>query len=232
MFDRMMKIAVWTCLVAAAACIFLPRTAQTSAPMNAPFRIVIDPGHGGEDGGAVSRSGVRESVLNLQIAKRTQALCGLMGIHASMTRSEDVSIHSEGAGSISEKKSSDLKNRVKIANNGDLLISIHQNHFSESKYSGAQVFYAPTLCSEELAKSVQKALAAVDPQNNRKAKKSTGVYLMEHVQVPAILVECGFLSNDRETELLQQADYQKKLALAILVPVANSRKAVMGDHEV
>ena len=232
MFDRMMKIAVWTGIVAAAACIFLPRTAQTSAPMNAPFRIVIDPGHGGEDGGAVSRSGVRECDINLQIARRAHALCGLLGICSVLTRAEDISIHSESAGTISEKKSSDLKNRVKIANNSDLLVSIHQNHFSEAKYSGAQVFYAATAGSEQLAKSVQQTLAAVDSQNKRKAKKSTGVYLMEHVQAPAILVECGFLSNDRETELLQQADYQKKLALAILVPVANSRKAVMGDHEV
>lgn len=228
---------VWFLLLCTfcAFCIFMPRPAQPvfAASKYDPV-LVIDAGHGGEDGGAVSASGVREADLNLSVAKRADDLAMLLGIKTRMIRDSDVSVYSDGCSSIAEKKSSDLRNRVRIANSCDeaILLSIHQNHFSESKYSGAQVFYAQTDGSKELAETIQSSLReTLDPRNHRQAKRSSGVYLMEHVSCPAVLVECGFLSNVREAELLQDETYQKKLALAMICPIADVGKAVTA-HEI
>ena len=228
---------VWFLLlcVYTAFCIFLPRPAQPAfAEMRSDPVLVIDAGHGGEDGGAVTASGVREADLNLAVAKRADDLASLLGIRTRMIRDSDVSVYSDGSKSIAEKKSSDLRNRVKIANSFDdaILLSIHQNHFSESKYSGAQVFYAATDGSKALAETIQDSLLeTLDPRNHRQAKRCSGVYLMEHVRHPAVLVECGFLSNVREAELLQDETYQKNLALAMICPIADVGKAVTA-HEI
>lgn len=196
--------------------------------------LLIDAGHGGEDGGAVSSLGLRESELNLQIAKRAYALCRFLGIPAKMTRTEDVSVYSDGCRTLSEKKVSDIRNRVKMANAPDcaLLLSVHQNHFSEPKYRGAQVFYGNATNSKELAERMQQSLWNIDSANHRRAKRASGVYLLEHAECPAILVECGFLSNPSEAELLTHAAYQKKLAMAILAPIAELGKAVTGENEI
>lgn len=185
-------------------------SAQESAPV-----IVIDAGHGGEDGGAISVSGVRESGINLEIALRLNDMLRFLGAQTRMIRTEDVSVYTEGE-TIAQKKVSDIKNRIAFVRNtpNAVLISIHQNHYSEEKYRGAQVFYAAG--SEELAKALQAALIAqVDPNNHRDCKPAKDIYLMEHVSCPAALIECGFLSNYAEEQLLRDPLYQKKLAAAI-----------------
>lgn len=179
--------------------------------------VIIDAGHGGEDGGATSCTGVLESSINLEIALRLEDLMHLLGIETVMIRRTDISVYTQG-NSIAAKKVSDLKQRVKIANQtkNAVLISIHQNHFSDSQYGGAQVFYAPVGDSDQLAKSLQSAIVqSLNPGSNRKAKRADGVYLMQHIECPGILVECGFLSNPEEEAKLRSEIYQKKLCCVI-----------------
>ena len=184
--------------------------------------VVIDAGHGGVDGGATSISGVLESNINLQISLRLRDVCHLLGIKTVMIRTEDVSVYTSGK-SIAEKKVSDLKERVRIVDEFDnfLLISIHQNYFTDSRYSGAQVFYGNDKESQLLAVTMQQALVDnLNPGSNRKAKKADGVYLMQHIHKPGILIECGFLSNCDEDKLLQDADYQQKISVVIATIVS------------
>ena len=186
-----------------------------------PVLVIIDPGHGGEDGGAVSTDGaVKESGLNLSIALRVEDLMRFLGQATAMTRREDVSIHSPESRTAREKKVSDLHNRVALVNSreGALLLSIHQNSLPSSTVThGAQVFWNRKEGAEELAQSVQDALnIAVNAENEKKTKAIPAtIYLMKNINVPGILVECGFLSNKEETALLQQPDYQVRLATAI-----------------
>lgn len=180
--------------------------------------IVLDPGHGGEDGGAVSANGVRESGLNLEISLRTRDLLRFLGIPVVMTRETDLSIHSPEAVTVSEKKISDLKNRVALVSDTEnpILVSIHQNMFAESKYYGTQLFYADSDPSRQLAEELQALFAAeLDPSNHRRAKPCENVYLLSKISCPGVLVECGFLSNPKEEALLQSAEYQKKLAAVL-----------------
>jgi len=180
---------------------------------------VIDAGHGGEDGGAVSLSGVPESVINLAVARRLELILGLYGVNTVMLREEDISLHDGTARTLREKKVSDLHNRVDAINgiqNG-VLLSIHQNSYPDARYSGAQVFYAPTSGSRELGEFVQEVLRqTLDADNDRQAKQIPDtVYLMNHVDCQAILVECGFLTNPAEELLLQTPEYQIKLAATL-----------------
>lgn len=181
--------------------------------------LVIDAGHGGEDGGAVSISGVSESRINLAIARRLELIMGLYGVDTVLLRTEDISLHSEGASTLREKKVSDLHNRVDRVNSIDnaVLISIHQNSYSDSQYRGAQVFFAPTDGSQAFGEYTQEVLrVSLNPDNTRLAKQIPDtVYLMNHITCRAILVECGFLSNPEEDQLLQTPGYQLKLASAL-----------------
>ena len=184
--------------------------------------LIIDAGHGGEDGGATSCTGKLESGYNLEIALRLDDLFHLLGYETVMIRNTDTAIYTKG-GTIAQKKVSDLKERVRIVNSADgaLLVSIHQNYFSNEKYSGPQVFYADNPESEQLAKMLQSQLvASLCPGNSRREKKSTGVYLMDHIRCTGVLVECGFLSNAQEEALLRKAEYQKKLVCVIAATVS------------
>ena len=179
--------------------------------------IVIDPGHGGEDGGAVSCTGRMESEYNLAISRRLDDLLHLLGYRTRMTRTSDVSIYTTGS-TLAQKKVSDLKERVRIVNEtgNALLVSIHQNQFSDSRYSGAQVFYAKTAGSKYLGQKLQAELvAALNPGSNRKSKPVSGVYLLENIPCAGVLVECGFLSNPQEEAMLRNTDYQKKLCCVL-----------------
>ncbi len=179
--------------------------------------VVIDPGHGGEDGGAVSRSGILESKFNLEIAQRLNDLMNLLGYDTKMTRTADISIYTKGE-TLSQKKISDLKERVKLISETDnaVLLSIHQNFYPDDRYSGAQTFFAKSKESEQLAKQLQVAfISFLNFNSNRQAKKSSGIYLMEHVQCPAVLIECGFLSNASDEAKLKDPEYQKKLCAVI-----------------
>lgn len=188
-----------------------------NAPVTDRKCIVIDAGHGGEDGGAVSCSGVYESQINLEIALKLEDLMHLLGIDTVMIRTTDCSIYTKGD-TIAAKKVSDLKERVRIANATEnaILVSIHQNQFTESRYSGAQVFYAPTMNSDTLAHAIQAAfIQTLNPGSNRHIKKADGVYLMQHIKCTGILVECGFLSNPTEEGKLRDAQYQQRICCVI-----------------
>ncbi len=188
-----------------------------SLPIQRQTCIIIDAGHGGEDGGATSCTGTLESAYNLEIALRLNDLLHFLGYQTKMVRTTDVSVYTKGD-SIAQKKVSDLKERVRICNEtqGALLLSIHQNNFTDSRYSGAQVFYAATEGSSALAKAMQQALVqTLNPGSNRQEKKADGIYLMENITCPGILIECGFLSNPQEEANLSSPEYQKQLCCVI-----------------
>ena len=177
--------------------------------------IIIDPGHGGVDGGATSCTGVPESRFNLEISLKLNDFLRFLGYDTRMIRTEDISVYTKGE-TIAAKKASDLKERVRICNETEnaMLLSIHQNNFSDSRYFGAQVFYASG--SEALAKELQTAFRqTLNPGSRRQEKKSSGIYLMEHISCPGVLIECGFLSNPQEEGRLRTASYQKQLAALI-----------------
>ena len=210
--------AVWALSSLASESVTLVSGLLETEPEAGKRTVVIDPGHGGEDGGAISCTGVRESRINLEIGTRLNDLLLLLGCETRMTRTEDVSIHSDGAATVSEKKVSDLKNRVRLVEetHGAVLVSIHQNMFEESQYRGAQVFYARTTGSGRLAALLQRRLReSLDPENHREEKESQTVYLMNKITCPGVLIECGFLSNPREELLLRSAGYQKQLSCVI-----------------
>lgn len=192
-----------------------------SAPVPDRRCIIIDAGHGDPDGGAISCTGVFESGINLQISRRLEDLFRLLGYDTLMTRETNSSVYTQG-NTIGEKKVSDLKERARIINNTDnaILLSIHQNHYTDSRYGGAQMFWAPTDGSRELAKELQKSFVAhLNPGSNRAAKKCQGIWLMEHIQCPAVLVECGFLSNPAEEAKLRDGGYQQKICCVIVCSV-------------
>lgn len=193
-------------------------TAGSMQPFSAHPVIVIDAGHGSPDGGATGVGGTREDQINLSVSRRLEKLLALLGCETAMTRTGPDCVATEGQ-TIRQKKQSDLKMRVELVNAlpAAVVVSIHQNHFPDSRYSGPQVFYSSG--GEALANSAQKALtAALSPASRREAKKASGVYLMEHIDHPGILVECGFLSNPEEERKLSAPGHQKKIA-AILAAV-------------
>lgn len=195
------------------------QSAQTAAMQTGGAIVVLDAGHGGEDGGATGVSGTSEAELNLDVSLRLRDLLRLCGIQVSMIRETDTAVYSDGCSTISEKKISDIKNRTEMVNRTEnaMLLSIHQNFFTEGKYHGAQVFYAKTAGSQALAGQLQTNLAqGLEPENKRQCKPADGVYLMEHIDCTGVLVECGFLSNYEEEQRLLQPDYQKKLATVIV----------------
>lgn len=179
--------------------------------------VIIDAGHGGVDGGATSCTGVLESQINLQIALRLNDLMHLLGIQTQMIRTDDRSVYTEGE-TIAAKKVSDLKQRVRIVNGAEnaVLVSIHQNHFSDDRYHGAQVFYAAAPGSAELAKAMQSSLVtALNPGSKRGIKKADSIYLLEKINCTGILIECGFLSNHEEEAKLRGTRYQQQLCCVI-----------------
>ena len=181
--------------------------------------LILDAGHGGEDGGAVSITGVPESQINLAIVLKLRDVLGLYGVAPVVLREEDISLHDSEAGTLREKKRSDLKNRVAMVEEieGGTLLSIHQNTYPGSRYHGTHVFYAPTEGSQKLAEHFQNSIKiALQPDNERAVKQIPDtVYIMNHVTCPAILIECGFLTNPGEEALLRDEDYQRKLSAVI-----------------
>lgn len=192
-------------------------TIAENTPVAREHTIVIDAGHGGIDGGATSCTGVLESNINLMIALKLEDLCHLLGMDTVMIRSSDISVYTEGE-TIAAKKASDLRNRVKIVNETEnaVLISIHQNTYSDSRYSGAQVFYAPTKDSQALAKLLQqKLIETLNPGSSRQCKNAEKVYIMQHIQTMGVLIECGFLTNPEEEAKLLSEEYQKELCCVL-----------------
>ena len=183
--------------------------------------IIIDAGHGGFDGGAVANDGTVEKDINLKISLYLQEYLELSGLNTIMTRYDDVSLEDEGINTIRKKKTSDIHNRLKLMEETDnaIFISIHQNKYPQEKYSGLQVFYSPNNSEQSslLARNIQEnVVELLQPENERQIKEcGTSVYLIYNALKPAVLVECGFLSNYNEAQLLKTEQYQRKIAFCI-----------------
>ena len=172
--------------------------------------VLIDPGHGGFDGGTVAIDGTKEKDINLAVSLCLRDILTVCGIPVTLTRTSDMATASN--------KSEDMKKRLDMYENASAVIAIHQNHFRQPQYSGTQVFYSANHPqSQSLAEDIQESVTSqLQSQNKRKIQKATdGIYLMHHTTVPAVLVECGFLSNSDELEKLKQPQYRQSMAWAI-----------------
>lgn len=176
--------------------------------------VIIDAGHGGEDPGAIGSGGTLEKDINLSIALKLQQFIEQSGGIVLMTRTDDAKM--EGS------KRNDMQLRKKLRDNedGDIFISIHLNSFPSPGCSGAQTFYANDEKSKELAEKIQKNMVELlDEGNTRIAKKLTDVYLLKNVNIPSVIVECGFLSNSKEEKMLSDETYQSKVAMSIYLGI-------------
>ncbi|WZL72593.1 N-acetylmuramoyl-L-alanine amidase CwlD [Clostridiaceae bacterium 35-E11] len=184
--------------------------------------IIVDAGHGGIDGGAVGKSGIVESHINLEIALRLRKLLEQKGAIVLLTRDDDVGLYSD-TGRIRDKKNEDLRNRKKLVkeSQADLFVSIHLNSFPQPQYYGAQTFYPKDSDeSKVLAEMIQEELVRVlNNGNHRVSKQKNDVYLLKSCIIPSVLVECGFLSNAKEENLLKNPTYQEKVAWAIYIGI-------------
>ncbi|MBQ7383423.1 MAG: N-acetylmuramoyl-L-alanine amidase [Clostridia bacterium] len=182
--------------------------------------VIIDAGHGGEDGGAIGKNGIYEKELNLAIAQDLAAMLRSSGIDVVMTRETDILLYDRNTDYRGRKKMLDLAARVKIAESYEncIFVSIHMNSFPQEKYSGLQVYYsANTPEARSLAESIQSSVQKhLQKDNNRKIKQaSSNIFLLDRIKHPAVLVECGFLSNSEECALLSSEEYRQKLTLSI-----------------
>ncbi len=178
--------------------------------------IIIDPGHGGEDGGATCDN-IVEKDINLLISQKLKLMFLSNGFDVIMTRETDTDISDKN---VSNKKRSDLLNRVDIFNNSEnnIVISIHQNKFAQSEYSGTQIFYSKNNeKSALLAQNIQQSVTSLlQPNNSRECKKAgSEILVLDNTDVPAVMVECGFLSNQSEAQKLINDTYQNELAFSI-----------------
>lgn len=185
--------------------------------------ILLDPGHGGIDSGGVSKKGTLEKDINLIISKKTKALLEAEGYKVIMTREEDKGLYTD-SGTIRKKKIEDLDNRLKMKKetDNDMFISIHLNMFPQSKYYGAQVWYGANKESEKLGGIMRQSfIEYLDKENKRNIKPAREAFkiLLDNGNKPAILAECGFLSNSNEEQKLCSDEYQEKIAAAILQSV-------------
>ena len=191
---------------------------QNALSKNTDVFILIDPGHGGFDGGTVTEDGTTEKHINLAISLQLRDILTVFGVPVEMTRDSDAALQEDGLDTIRQKKVSDMKKRLSLYDCASVVISIHQNHFSVPKYSGTQVFYSKNHPdSVMLAENVQNIVRSqLQPENNREIKAATdGIYLLHHTTTVAVLVECGFLSNPTERKLLLDETYRQTMAFAI-----------------
>ena len=215
-------------LIAAVALCLTAKNGGDSAASAQPMTgavIIIDPGHGGVDGGAVGVGGTVEKRINLEISLRLREVLTRAGYTVIMTRDTDISIHDSTAGSIREKKVSDMKNRLKLTQlyPDSLLVSIHQNTLDSPSVTGAQVFYSPNAPeSQLLAQTLQNVFNdSLQPDSHREIKKAgKNLYLFYNAKNTAILAECGFLSNAGEESMLCDPAYQDKIVYCLFTGIA------------
>ncbi len=179
--------------------------------------VILDAGHGGFDGGAVSVTGTAEKVLNLDTTLSLAALLRAQGYRVILTRDSDIELTHEGGGS---RKMQDLRGRLTITqeNEGIPLLSIHMNKFPQSRYHGLQVYYSPNdPSSQGLAEEIQASVkVGLQPENGRAIKPATSsIFLLHKATSPAVLIECGFLSNEEEARRLEDPSYRASLTLLI-----------------
>lgn len=204
-----------------------PVVIPVKSPINRTYTcVIIDAGHGGEDGGTVGISGALEKDLNLAVAKLVAKELDKKAYNVIMTRDGDYATYSENAKTLREKKVSDIHNRFNLIEQTEncIFVSIHMNYYGSESCKGAQVFYSGNNPeSLELAESIQLELKnGVSNENNRLVKKSgSSIYILYHTDVPAVLIECGFLSNREEEALLRDKDYQEIIAKSITKGITN-----------
>lgn len=208
---------------------FVNRT-ETASTVSAKYynsfpKVIIDAGHGGFDGGAVAFDGTNEKDINLAIAKKLDGILRFYGFSTVMTRTSDSAINDSGDKIRSQKKS-DMYNRLSfMENNPDaVFVSIHLNKYTTSAASGAQTFYSDNFeQSKTLADDIQKSITSlIEPYNKRVIKKGTSdAFLLYNAKTPAVIVECGFLSNHQDLEKLKDNNYQNKMAFAIADGILN-----------
>ena len=186
--------------------------------------IVVDAGHGGIDPGAVGADGTLEKGINLSISQKIESMLKSFGFHVIMTRTEDSLICDDGLSTVKEKKRSDITKRLAISENSQnsLLLSIHQNNFGQTQYYGTQVFYSPNNSeSKKIAEVIQSGVITMLQKENTRQVKPVGseIYLLYHSQKPAVMVECGFMSNTSELARLKMDEYQNKMAFSIVCSI-------------
>lgn len=214
-------LAVATVLVCLMFCGCSPKTLRANSEIHEDMKtVIIDAGHGGFDGGAVAGDGTAEKNINLNIALVLRDLLKLNGYNTVMTRESDISTDSVETQRIASRKKSDLKNRLELTcrYSDGIFVSIHLNKFTTSAASGTQVFYGGNNpLSKQLSDCIQKTVVDnLQPTNHRKIKQATkSTFILFNTKIPAVLVECGFLSNKAELELLKNEEYQKKMAFCI-----------------
>ncbi len=201
---------------------------KKDAPKRVSKTIVLDAGHGGEDGGAVGNDGIVEKDVNLCIALKLRDYLEASGYDVVTTREEDVSIYDDDSKTLRQKKRSDLHNRADIIkdNEGEnsIFVSIHQNKFPDPKYNGTQIFYSKNHSkSLDLANSIKESVVKlIQPENKREIKQATEkIYLLHGSEIPAVVVECGFLSNPDEAKKLASEEYQGQMAFCIYCGIIN-----------
>lgn len=193
--------------------VFSPSTDRT-------LTLIVDAGHGGSDGGASSDNGLQESIVNLDIALKVDALAAFFGVRTVMTReAEDINYSSQSL-TLSQRKSEDQNARLSLINStkNAVFLSIHQNYYPDPQPFGAQALYAGTEGSEQFGKNLQELMVAhLIPGNRRAAEQiQSTIYLMNNIECPAVLVECAFLSNPEEEALLRTDAYKTKLAVVLV----------------
>lgn len=191
-----------------------------SSSPNEPKTVIIDAGHGGEDGGAIGIDGTVEKNINLDIALKLESILKFYGFDVVMTRTKDVMTCDEGLDSLRKRKVSDIHNRFDLMKKypDAVFISVHQNKFEDSSQHGTQVFYSGNNeKSKKLAERIQSSIVSeLQNDNSRVVKRSgSGIYLLYHAKNPAVLVECGFISNAAEVKNLNNENYRMKLAILI-----------------
>lgn len=186
--------------------------------------VIIDAGHGGEDGGAIGKNGVVEKDLNLEIAFMLSDMLRASGMNVIMTRTEDILLYDRNVDFMGRKKSLDLKARLEIAKSvpDSIFVSVHMNAFPTEKYKGLQVWYSKNDSgSKQLADMIQEYVAAkLQPENSRATKKAgSSIYLLDRAVSPAVLIECGFLSNAEECEKLADENYRRQLSFVLFAAI-------------
>ena len=225
------RISVMLSVILLSICIYVSQTTRTNTNRNigdavqvtalpvSGKTVILDAGHGTPDEGASSKNGITEAEINLKITLKLQKLLEQSGCTVILTRSDENAIYDLDANTLKQKKISDIKNRVKIGNNSsaDIFVSIHLNKINQQQYYGWQTFYKNNNeQSKNLATSIQNELnEAIQKENKRVSMKINKIYIVDHVEIPITIVECGFLSNPQEEKELQQALYQEKLAWGI-----------------
>lgn len=195
----------------------IPAGAEIENPL--PM-IILDAGHGGIDSGCLSVNGAEEKDINLNIMLTLRGMLEVTGFDVTVTRDTDRSIHDSGVTGLGKQKKSDMENRLNLINSFDnaVFVSVHQNQFTDPKYYGAQMFYpAESTESEQLARVMQNNFVSLLQPENKREIKPVGdeIYLLRFAKCPAVMAECGFLSNPEEAAKLETAEYQSQVAFAI-----------------